>query len=271
VGVAAASNTKLGPAFDNMIDEINVASTMYGGYAQTSDPNPLSGSQQTRKNFFMGAEEKLTARIDQVTGSISIGGKTIDFKKLPDASAGGEVRLGLGWNSKSDKVKVNAERLYQTVPRSVAYGQKPTLATAYDRVNVIVDTRGNENKAYLVMNGSAYAFEGINKTAATGIRAQLQAVIPAGVRGDFVVIADASKITSNKSKDPFYDTPISKSLGITWRKAINNAIEVGASVDVRKNKMNSVFANPNDAVVPGISDPDTGTKKVASFWLKSTW
>lgn len=271
VGVAGTSEAKLGPAFDNMIDEINIAGKAYGGYAQTSDPNPQTGLQQTRNNFFMGAEEKLTARIDQVTGSISLGGHTIDFKKLPDASASGEIRAGIGWNSKSDMVKVNAERLYQAVPRSVAYGNMPKLGVANDKVSVIVDTRGKEDKAYLVMNGSAYAFEGIGKNAATGLRAQLKAVIPAGVRGDFVVVADAAKVTSNKSKDPFYDTPISTSIGVTWRKAISKALEVGASVDVRKNKMNSVFVDSNDAVVPGISDSETGTKKVASFWLRSTW
>lgn len=271
VGVAATSEKKLGPAFDKMIDEINLTSKAYGGYAQTTDPNPLTGAQQSRTNLFMGVEEKLTARIDQVTGSLSIGGKTIDFKSIRDASAGGELRAGVGWNSKSDMVKVNAERLYEAVPRSVAYGQAPTLGTAYDKVSVVVDTRGKGDKAYLVMNGSAYAFEGINKNAATGLRAQLQAVIPAGVRGDFVVIADASKVTSNKSKDPFYDTPISTRLGLTWRKAINKALEVGASVDVRKNKMNSIFSDSKDAVVPGISDAETGTKKVASFWLRSTW
>jgi hypothetical protein len=122
-----------------------------------------------------------------------------------------------------------------------------------------------------VMKGSVYALEGITKNAATGLRAQLNAVIPSKTRGDFIVVADAAKIARNPSNDPFYDTPLSTRLSVTWRKAITRALEVGATVDISRNRMNSAFAETDDPVVPGVTDSDKTTRKIGMVWLRSTW
>jgi hypothetical protein len=274
VGVSFADENRSGPALRGMmgmIDEVNVSSKVYGGFLQMSAPNPVSGDQQTRSSAFFGAEQKGSARIDQVTGSIAIDAKTIDFKNFKNGMATFQVRPGVEWSSPNQPVKVGIERTIDVVPTDSTQYVHPTLRTAYDKISVIYDTSGKESKAYLVAQGNVYAMEGITKSSATGVRAQLEAVIPVQNRGEFIVVADASKITSNKSKDPFYDTPLSTRLGVTWRKAITKAIEVGASVEVSKNRMNSVFADAKDGVTPGSASVEKGTRKVGMFWLRSQW
>ncbi|MFL5814938.1 MAG: hypothetical protein ACJ763_15290 [Bdellovibrionia bacterium] len=283
VGISVADVNHSGPALHGimgimgMIDEVNVSSRIYGGFLQMSAPDPVSSvspasnDQKIRSNAFFGVEQKRSARIDQVTGSIALDAKTIDFKNFKNGMATLQIRPGIEWASTKEPVKVGIERTIDVVPTDSTQYVHPTLRTAYDKISVIYDTSGKESQAYLVAQGNVYAMEGITKNTATGLRAQLEAVIPVQNRGEFIVVADASKITSNKSKDPFYDTPLSTRLGVTWRKAITKAIEVGASVEVSKNRMNSVFADEKDVVTPGSTSVEKGTRKVGMFWLRSQW
>jgi hypothetical protein len=276
IGVAVTGKTKSTTALNGMVYEVQ--SRLYGGAMQTSAPNPLSGEKQTRSNLFFGVEQKASAKIDQVTGTLVVEGKSIDFRKLNNGFATLQIRPGVEWASPQAPVKVGIERTIDAVPRdSTQYGH-PALRTAYDKISVIYDTSGKKNKAYLVAQGKIYAMEGITKNSATGVRAQLEAVIPAGNRGEFIVVADSSKITSNKAKDPFYDTPISTRLGITWRQAITNALkigkttEIGASFEISKNpRGNYLMSDEKDVVTPGSTTVEKGTRKVGMFWLRSQW
>jgi hypothetical protein len=254
-----------------MIDEVSVTSRIYGGGLQMRAPNPLTGEQQTRSNIFFGVEQKATAKIDQVTGTLVVNGKTFDFRKPGNGLGTFQIKPGVEWSSPKTPVSVGIERTINMVPTDATQYGHPTLRTAYDKISVIYDNSGKEDKAYLVMQGNVYAMEGITKNSATGLRAQLQAVIPAQNRGEFVVVADASKIARNPAKDPFYDTPLSTRFGVTWRKAISKALEVGASVEVSKNRMNSVFTDQNDIATPGSTTSERGTRKVGMFWLRSQW
>jgi len=270
-GFAAEKKQSFGPALGGLVDDVNVAGRVFGGLLQVSAPDPLSNDIRTRTNLFAGTEAQGTARINQFTGKLEVEGKTIDFKRYGDGMTTIQVRPGVGWSQKNGPLRIEAERLLESTPRDSSYVGRPAWQTAYDKVSVVVDARESDQRAYLVMKGSVYALEGITKNAATGLRAQLNAVIPSKTRGDFIVVADAAKIARNPSNDPFYDTPLSTRLSVTWRKAITRALEVGATVDISRNRMNSAFAETDDPVVPGVTDSDKTTRKIGMVWLRSTW
>jgi len=148
-------------------------------------------------------------------------------------------------------IGLETERVYELVPKNWDKFDRSYQAS-YDKVKVVVDNRNDQDKkVYLVYQGELYAMQGFNQMAAVGIKDSLKAVIPTG-SGSFSVAVDMSKITSDKSGDPFYQSPPSASATISWQKNLNPVTVIGAGLSITKNRPFFMFADP-DTTSPALT------------------
>jgi hypothetical protein len=244
---------------DKIVDEVGMHFQAYGGFLELTAPvfDPISSNSADakRSNFFGGADIKGTARINNTTGKIEINANTLDAKfplKKSDGNyntSGGEVKVKAGVEQtwKDLPLTVAVERVYELVPSRIDNQFNPKLQTSYDRVSVVIDTRGNnksdkDRKIYLVAGTDVYLLEGMESRAAVAIKNAVKAVVPAGRLGQFSVGGEMAKFVGNKSKDPFYDLPTGVNMSLDWSKDYSKTGTIGASVNYSKGPQIFPFA-----------------------------
>lgn len=251
-GISAATQETKTKAFNGAIDEIGYEAKVMLGENQVSIPQVIpsyvAGKNWSQSSLFGIADVKGTARINNTTGKLEISGKTIDLapktKYGVSRSTSVQVKIGADYRQPGSPVGVETERLIELAPKSWTKTGDLALQTTYDKVRVVVDNRDDENKkVFLVYKGDVYAMEGFERTAAVGIKQSLKAVIPAGT-GEFSVAVDASKIVSNPSNDPFYESKPSVSAKASWGKKVDSKTTVGVGASVTQNQPFFLFEEP---------------------------
>ncbi|QDK38203.1 hypothetical protein [Bdellovibrio sp. NC01] len=231
---------------DRMIDEVKVTSEAYGGALRLSAPGFDAWSdtykQGERNTFFFGGNIKGTARVNDTTGKIEINSVNLDFKpkggdqtKTTTAGTRTEVKAGVEHEWKDLNLKASADRTWGFIPVEIEQKHRPKMQTTYDRVGIVYDTsKPDKKEAYLVVGADVYFLEGVNVNSAVAVKNSIKAVLPTEKLGTFTIAADLGKIVSNKSKDPFYDTVPTTSVGIDWNKQLNKMLDVGFNVSYTK-------------------------------------
>lgn len=281
IGVSSASEAVL-KLKDSVIDELGFFSRGHLGALNLSAPvlnlKDDRYVEAERSNFFMGAELKGTARINRATGRLEFKAETNDFRSGASGSGSGsdtsgaqvEGKVGVDYQL-TEKVTLTGERSWHVVPKS-ARSFDPSIKTAFDRVGIVIDTRGKEDKAYVTAAGSLYALEGLGKPGATGWHAQIKAAIDSGAVGEFSVVSDLSSVVSNKSGDPYFEAyrnQLASSHSVQWSKWWTKNLQTGAGVKLEDRKHLPLFPASRD-VSPTLEDIDR--RKVTGFlWLRSVF
>ncbi|MDG0816236.1 hypothetical protein NWE73_07660 [Bdellovibrio sp. PAP01] len=238
---------------DRMVDEVKVTTEAYGGAMRISAPGfdaiTDTYKQGERNTLFFGANMKGSARINDTTGKIEINSINLDLKpkgseqtKTTTAGTRTEFKVGAEQEWKDLNLKASADRTWAFIPM-IEQHQKSKPTTAYDRVGVMYDTsKPDKKEAYLVVGSDVYFLEGVNVSSAVALKNSIKAVIPTEQLGTFTLSADLAKVVQNKSKDPFYDTVPTTSVGIDWNKQLNKLVDVGFNVNYTKGNQIQPFA-----------------------------
>lgn len=276
-GAMVQSHTDYGTALNGMVNDVALESKLYAGMIGIEVPNlpGASGVPTHNTSFIGGTNIKGTAQINSVTGKLELTASTTDYEPAKMAHSGdgmpvlsGIVRLtpGVAYHDPKSNVTYVAERNLELTAANDGIISN-SLRTAYDRFSVIVDNREKDPKVFISNRSDLYVFQGIGSRAATGVRDMLKAAIPAGKLGEFSVIADLSKVVSNPSQDPFYDSPLSKSLAATWRKVVLHSLEIGAGASVSNGPAPFLFTDPGTTLSPALTND---VRQVRGFvWMRS--
>ncbi len=277
VGVSSSlRGTKL-KAWNGLIDDLTYSVDARAGGLQISTPTlfnntfaPLFGTQDqnrwTRDDFFAGVNIRGSARINQFTGKLEFAGQTIDYKNKSTGSGNSRLDAGLAYQPKNSNVTLGLDRTFEFVPRDSGVNLKLKPETSYDKVSIIIDSRGDKTQPYLSYRGELYIMEGFAADAARGLRHAIQAVVPSEQLGDFSVVLDINRITHNTAKDPFYDVPASSTIKAAWRKSLTQATEIGAEVSREDHQPYFAFEEPGQ-VTPGLLN--SNSKRVRGYvWIR---
>lgn len=242
-----------------VIDEVGLSTKVYGGMFSITAPNFSPNSSERKKTYengFGSATLTGTARINSTTGKLEILARTLDSK-----TAETELSAGVEHQWKNLPIRTGVERTFQLVPQSTTLNNPLRPQTKYDKVSIIYDGRGENKKYYIQADGDLYLLDGMDKMSAVGVRNSVKAVVPAGNLGTFAIGAEIGKIIQNKSKDPYYDLPASKSAFIEWGKTIMKATDLGAQVSYTKGPLIQPFGTIGP-ITPQFSDGKSQVKGV---------
>ncbi|MEK7690489.1 MAG: hypothetical protein AAB425_05660, partial [Bdellovibrionota bacterium] len=165
-------------------------------------------------------------RYSQLTANLEIAARTSDTQ-IKDAEGLGISKVKPGVEFKiAESVSAGASRRMDIL-QDGAGSDTLGLFTTYDRIHVVVDTRGRSakngnNKVYLVTEAGFYIFDGLENSTAWGVQAFITAHFPAGKIGQLSVIGqieDAGKIKD----DPLFEVATQWGVGTQFEKTIFKA------------------------------------------------
>ncbi len=283
IGLAAGFRGKM-KLRSKILEEMGYAVEGYAGMSHISvpdlDPTGVrdGDGRDSRLNGIFGLKANGYARFNSVTGKIELIGRALDVG-LPQ---GGASKDGLGGSAsipdvtlrpsveyapKGNPIRIRAERNLELQKRSIN-DQRMTVRTSFDKLSVVIDTRGGSSKAYVVTDIGVYLFEGIEKMSAVGLRNRIRAGVESDKLGDFYVVGDVSAILANPSKDPFYEAAPAVSFGAGWEKRLNKILSVGADLNLGTSAQPFfVFEEPG-SVVPEYGKRE-GVQVQGDAWLRA--
>jgi len=266
----SASNGASKMLVNGIVDEIGYLAKGYAGFLSIEDPLLLSGrvgDTRQEQKAFVGLNIMGAARIDKLTGKLEVRANMIDIgmpvvkNGLVNLSAPQhELIAGLKHRT-TPWMSIEAARTYQIGPKTTT-DISPVLRTAYDKINVIVDSRSALRKVYIVNETGAYLMEGVDELSAVGLKNRIKAAVPAAKLGEFSVIYDIGTMVSNASKDPFYEVPGAQSVRLLWEKAFRRfrtGVEVGYATAERPFFL---FEQP------GMVTPELSNQKKGNGWAR---
>jgi hypothetical protein len=263
---------------DRRFTEIGYAVSAYAGGMRIATPilSPESDSVgQTDSHLygFLGTKAAGYARIGPVTGKLEFQMRALDLGN-PAGEKGPDD--GIPWHSLNASVQVapSGKPYYGSVTRNFEVGVKawnqmqPDIRTAFDKLNLVVDTRGKNTKLYVMVDSSLYLFGGTEKMDAVGVREKIKAAYSTAHLGEVGIIGDLSGMVSNKAGDPFYKHPWSVSLGLNWQAQINQVLSIGADlVGTNGNRPFVLFEEPG-TVIPEMGHVD-GNELHGDLWARA--
>ena len=123
-------------------------------------------------------------------------------------------------------VSLEAGRTYHGNPGSMT-DFSYTLKTAYDKISVVIDTRGKNRVVYVVNETDIYLMGGVEILSAVGIKNRLKAAITTENYGEFYVVGEGSGIVKDYDNDPFFDVPNAMKFEIGWQKDLSANLSIG--------------------------------------------
>ena len=270
IGVAGelSRNVKLS---QSVLDEVGYIAKGQFGYLEIRDRQVDPDAdmvERKRRNAFLGGNVVGKARINQVTGKLELDAKVLDLWTKTSVGApmsGIENKLVPSVEYRLAKpVTVEVGRALEIVPTDQYSSLK--MQTAYDKVNVVVDRRGSDDKVVVLSKSEAYLFGGAENRDAVALRQLFSVAVPTEKKGEFAILMDLSKIVENRSKDPFYDLPVSSKIRGEWKMALNRLIEIGTGVEARYGSQPFFLFEEPGAVTPDLTVRKKEVK--GDLWLR---
>lgn len=257
----------------SVLSEVGYAAKGQFGYLQVRVPDIIQDSgksEQKRSNIFLGVNVAGKAKINQLTGKLEFDAKILDLWTkdtlgAPLSGVSNKLTPSVEYEIAGTPVKLGASRTLEAIPADQY--SKLKVQTAYDKLSVVIDRRGDKDKVAIVSNSEAYLFGGVENRDAVALRQLFSVAIPTEKRGEFDIVMDLSKIVENQSKDPFYDLPVNAKMRVQWKKALSKLIEIGTGVEANYgNQPFFLFETPG-SVTPELAAPKKRELK-GDLWMR---
>lgn len=234
-----------------------------------------NGEPWARTVLIASGSVKGTAKINSVTGRLEFKADALDIgvpgnpgEKNEESRVYNAGVAGVNWAPPGGALSVDASRTVNVAIGSIV-DPKSKLITAYDKISVVIDTRGKSKQVYLVNKTDVYLFGGVENMDAIGIKNQLKAVISSEKLGEVYLVQESTGIVANPSKDPYYVHGPSVSLGVGYEKSFGSHVKTGVDLSYQYGRPFWLF---EDA---GKVTPDSGSadKPVAAgqLWTRLVW
>ncbi len=258
-----------------ILTEMGYATNGYIGGLRLTDPvlstDPDdAGKEHERYNLFAGFKVSGYAKFNTVTGKLELKGHVFDTRNpiTPDASIpANELSASVKWAPKKLPISVEGKRAMEIGAVSNSKNA-PKIRTTYDKLSVIIDTRGGSKKVYLVSETNLYLMEGVESLSAVGIKEKLRAGVASDKLGDFYLVFDAAAVVAQK--DPFYESAPYLGFGTGWEKKLTKFLSIGALVEITSpNPPFFMFEEPG-SVTPEHGKRE-GVQVQADGWVRASF
>jgi len=261
------------------IDAIGASGEGYLGYHYFGLPNLVPEVTRTRQhtakhNLFTGARVHGWARRLGLTVGVEAYASTIDVDptRIDGSPPLHYFSLSVEYIAANSDFTIESRRTMEIVPDSLRLGQNTSSGIGSHRLGVVFDRLRVRYRPWFAVRRvkldnsfELYLFEGIERSAAVGLRDRLELSYESryGILG---LGLDASLISANRVEDPFYDVPFFAMGYIQWRTLFFDTLEIGARIKLLSPDRPHFLLEALDEVEPVIGSVDHPVELRATVW-----